>query len=267
MMAAHAMARPDPMVQTFLDQQNEGLNPRLSSQPGERIAPGMMLFRPCGDDRAARPALLYRGLPACAPWTRHHGLQRLAECSGRLVFWHDAPEAAAPSGLGWIARHGPDFGASPDRLAVAADGVAAIGLVHEICARSAPVAPTALLLVTPVLGPAETFRPQDAYLEELHAAALHQANQSVETCGWPLDLARDQLRHLPPTLVLTAELDGFRDSAESFARRLVAIDNDGAAVRFLGVIAHFTWLAPLLAAPVSVTAQQAMVAFLQHVSD
>ncbi|WP_206243732.1 alpha/beta hydrolase fold domain-containing protein [Novosphingobium terrae] len=263
MMASHQTARPDPMVQTFLDQQNEGLPPRLSALPGQPIAPEMVLFRPSGNDRAILPALAYHGLPACAPWTRHHALQALAERSGRLVFWNLAPD---PSALSWVARHGPAFGADPDRLAVAADGVAAIGLIHEICARRQPPALAALLLATPVLGPAAPFAPQDAYLAQAHAAAVEQAEQRAAVHGWPLDLAQEQLRQLPPTLVLTAELDGFRDSAEGFARRLAAIDNDGAAMRCLGAIAHVTWLPPLLGAPVSLMAQQAMASFLQDIA-
>lgn len=185
----------------------------------------------------------------------------------RLVLWHDSSDLSAPSPLHWIARNGLEFGIDLEHVAMAADGAAAITVVREVSARRPLPAPEALLLVTPVLGPVANYNAQDPYLAKIHREEQHQAEHLAHSCGWPLGFTEEQLRQLPPTLVVTAEIDGFRDNAESFSRRLVSVDNDGTAIRFLGAMPYFTWLDPLLTAPVSVTAHQAMVAFLQHFLD
>jgi acetyl esterase/lipase len=51
---------------------------------------------------------------------------------------------------------------------------------------------------------------------------------------------------LPATILLTAEVDPFRDVAESFARRLMAAEIEVSASRNLGTIHDFAWLPDLL---------------------
>jgi acetyl esterase len=73
--------------------------------------------------------------------------------------------------------------------------------------------------------------------------------------GWPADQPRGRLRRLPPILLLTAEVDPFRDAAEAFARKMMAAEHEISATRSLGMIHDFSWLPPLLSARGVVDAQ------------
>jgi acetyl esterase/lipase len=276
--SSQSAAQPDPTVQTYLDQRNEGRAPSLpiTAEPhGRLIAADMVVFHPRGKDHQRLPALFYLGISTGSPFTRHAALQALADRSGRIVFWQDSgahedalmPPVPEMAGLEWVRRHGEHFGADPACLCAAADGIGAIRLMHEICLNPQVPPLRAMFLATPVLGPASAFTFPDNHLRQTHEQMLLDAQSLADKYGWPCDATHARLGRLPPTLVLTAEIDGFRDSGEGFARRLAAIDNDGMAMRCLGAIPDFTWLEPLMDLPVSLIAHQAIATFLGEIAD
>jgi acetyl esterase len=55
----------------------------------------------------------------------------------------------------------------------------------------------------------------------------------------PLKATLDDLKGLPPTLIVTAEVDVLRDEAENFARKLMDAGVSVSATRVLGVLHSF----------------------------
>lgn len=76
----------------------------------------------------------------------------------------------------------------------------------------------------------------------------------------PLRASVDQLKDLPPTLIVTAEMDVLRDEGEAFGRMLTAAGVDTTAVRVNGMIHDFGLLNALSKVP-------AVQACLRHAGD
>lgn len=68
----------------------------------------------------------------------------------------------------------------------------------------------------------------DAYLPDETARKKHTAS--------PLQASIEQLRDLPPALVITNECDVLRDEGEAYAHKLIEAEIDTTAVRLLGTV-------------------------------
>jgi acetyl esterase/lipase len=70
----------------------------------------------------------------------------------------------------------------------------------------------------------------------------------------PLRASRDQLKGLPPALVITDEHDVLRDEGEAYAHKLMDAGVPTTAVRFLGTMHDFMMLNPLADTPETIGA-------------
>jgi acetyl esterase len=172
-----------------------------------------------------------------------------------------SPEAKYPRAIEenyavvqWIAMHGLAHGLDPERLAVAGDSVggnmaAAVTLLAK--ARGGPVIRQQLLFypVTDAAFDTESYH-QFATGYFLRRDAMQwfwdqytsDPREREEITASPLRATAEQLRGLPPALVITAEADVLRDEGEAYANKLREAGVRVTAARFQGIIHDFVML-------------------------
>lgn len=183
-----------------------------------------------------------------------------AQSSAAFVFvnFSPSPESHYPVALEqvyataeWVARRGAELGLDGRRLAVAGDSTggnmtAAVTLLAN--ARGGPAIRYQALLypvtnaafTTPSYGqfadgPWLTRKAMqwfwDAYAPDLASRA--------EPTASPMQATQEQLRGLPPALVITGEADVLRDEGEAYASKLREAGVDVTAVRYEGAFHDF----------------------------
>jgi acetyl esterase len=154
----------------------------------------------------------------------------------------------------WIAAHGADVGVDGSRIAVAGNSVggdmsAALTLMAKD--RGGPKIHLQVLLIpaTDTDFNTESYRSFDsgrflarAFMEfgwNVYAADEKSRNNPYAV---PMRANLDQLRGLPPALVITAENDPLRDEGESYARKLKEAGVAVTSTRYNGLIHDFVLL-------------------------
>lgn len=151
----------------------------------------------------------------------------------------------------WVAEHGENFGLDAERISVAGDSAGG-NLATCVCMmavqRGGPqICLQALLYpITNCDFTTASYRDFESGLN-LDAAAMHwfwnqyAPNETTRThpLASPLRASLDELRGLPPALVITAECDVLRDEGEAYARKLASAGVPVTAVRFSGVLHSF----------------------------
>jgi acetyl esterase len=218
--------------------------------------------------------------------TTHDRLVReLAVGANAVVVFVDydrSPEARYPIAIEqdyavtqYVAAHAGELGVDAARLAIAGDSVGGnMAAVVSLMAkeRHGP-AISAQLLFYPVTdaslsqhsyrefadGPWLTTKAMtwfwDAYLPD--PAAREDRHVS------PLNATLDQLKGLPPALVITDENDVLRDEGEAYARKLTQAGVRVTATRYGGTIHDFVMLNALAETPAAKGAVSQAVAFLR----
>lgn len=158
----------------------------------------------------------------------------------------------------WVSEFGAELGLDGNRVAVAGDSVggnmtAAVTLLAN--ERGGPA-----LLYQALLYPVTDANfDTDSYLQFAEgpwltrkamqwfwdAYAPDVSTRSVATAS-PLRATLEQLRGLPPTLVITDEADVLRDEGEAYSRKLRQAGVDVTAVRYEGVFHDFMMLNALV---------------------
>ncbi len=275
MVAASQYRQIDPTIRSFLDRIEEAgadlCSPDLArfasfvpEAENHRLievcktgALNWRVIRPIGLTGKHDPFIFYLcrvqqdGLEA---WETHGqaALQIAQASQSVLVFgeiMHDAPSGKAAGDIREILEilkfKADSFGLDPESWAMVADGDSSLVAVECLVrtARNRLSQPVALSLLTPVLGAKADDDMSYCLTCVTSAAFANDFNPSL-----------DQLRLLPPTLIVIAGVDPFRAAAESFAQRLVLADVETVAVCVFGAIHDFCWLAPLLDLAVTGTA-------------
>ncbi|GIJ51452.1 putative lipase/esterase [Virgisporangium aliadipatigenens] len=255
----------DPLTVDNLDAVRRGMRDATAQEVG----PGRPVRRVLDLDAAGVPVRLYDdGTADAAPvllWAHgggwvlgdldtHDGLCRsLALETGWAVLAVDyrrAPEHPYPAAIedlervrGWLEASGRAHGLDPERVAVAGDSAG--GQLATVVARRArdagrPVAAQAL--VCPVVGPATDYPPLDAYglhRDEMRFFWNAYAPAGVDRDHPDLDPLRADLSGMPPTVIITAELDVLCAEAEEYAARLAAAGVPVVCSRYTGLIHNF----------------------------
>ncbi len=184
---------------------------------------------------------------AVAPVCRR--LANTTPCAVVSVSYRLAPEHPFPAGLEdcyaatcWVAEHGAELGLDPDRLAVGGDSAGGnLAAAVTLLARERGGPPlVSQLLVYPALDhradPPSTHEPLDPLFfgsEDLAWCWSHYLAEPEDGDNPLASPLREQdLRGLPPALVITAELDPLVDQGELYAERLSRAGVSAELVRF-----------------------------------
>lgn len=187
---------------------------------------------------------------------------------GVFVEYTPLPKAKFPTqleesyaALKWVAAHGNEIGADGHRIAIAGNSVggnmtAALALMAKD--RKGPQIRYQALLIPATDASVDTdsyhayaegrFLPR-AFMKYGYDLYAPDAKTRENIYVSPLRATKEQLKGLPPALVVTAENDPLRDEGEAYARKLGEAGVDVSAVRFNGTIHDFVLLNALRHVP------------------
>lgn len=175
-----------------------------------------------------------------------------------------SPEAKYPTAIEqsyaaakWVAEHGAEQGLDASRLTIAGDSVggnmtAAVTLMAK--QRGGPAIRQQLLFypVTDASFDTESYREfATGYFLRRDAMMwfwdqyTSDPKQREEVTASPLRATLEQLRGLPPALIINGQVDVLRDEGEAYANKLRAAGVRVTAARFQGIIHDFVMLNPL----------------------
>lgn len=237
--------------------------------------PGVLLF-------------LHGGVWIVGNFENHQRLLRdLVVGSGQIgvfVEYTPLPSAKFPTqmeesyaALTWVAKHAAEFGADGSRIAVAGNSVGgnmAAALTLMTKDRKGPAISYQVLFIPATDASVDTesyhafgtdrflARAFMKYGWDLYAPEAKTRNNPYVS---PLRATTQQLKGLPPALVITAENDPLRDEGEAYARKLKEAGVEVDAIRFNGTIHDFVLLNALRRVPSTEAAiEQANEGLRQH---
>jgi acetyl esterase len=261
----------DLQRQTAVDMSGVTVTEQTIKQDGRTVK--LYIMKP--EQVSAKPGVIlfiHGGVWIVGNFENHQRLLRdLVLGSGQIgvfVEYTPLPEARFPiqleqcyAALNWVAQHANELGADGSRIAVAGNSVggnmtAALSLMSKD--RNGPTISYQVLLI-PATDASVDSR---SYHEYGTGRFLSRAFMKY---GWdlyapdaktrdnpyvsPLRASIDQLKGLPPALVITAENDPLRDEGEAYARKLKEAGVKVDAVRYNGTIHDFVLLNALRHVP------------------
>ncbi|HVY14541.1 MAG TPA: alpha/beta hydrolase [Rhodopila sp.] len=201
------------------------------------------LYAPRNADSGRLPALVYfhGGGFICGDLDTHDPFCRtlceVTESRIVSVLYRQPPEHRFPAALddalaaaGWVIDHAEEIAVDPTRIGIAGDSAGGT-LAAAVCSHVARTRPGVLalqLLLCPILeANADTVSRREmgqGYLVETRGLAEEMAHYLPPGTD-PLHpdispLRQPELRHLPPTVIHTAEFDPLKDEGAAYAERL-----------------------------------------------
>lgn len=196
-----------------------------------------------------------------------------AQAAVVFVDFNRSPESQYPIAIEevyaatkYISEHGNDFNVNPSRLAVMGDSVGGnMAAVVTMLAkeRGGPNIDYQVLFypVTDANFETESYKEfANGYWLSTEAmkwfwnAYLPDENERKKHTVSPLQASVEQLKELPPALVITNEFDVLRDEGEAYAHKLIEAGVNTTAVRLLGTIHDCVMLNVLANTPAAQTA-------------
>lgn len=198
-------------------------------------------------------------------------MRELTNGSGAAVVFVEysrSPEARYPVALEecyaatkWVAEHGSELGLNGTQIAVAGDSAGG-NLATAVCLlagqRGGPEI-AAQVLIYPATGSdfnTSSFQDFAAgyFLTKETSQWFWQqytGGKAIEhePTACPLQATLDQLKDMPPALVITGECDVLRDEGEAYARKLTEAGVAVTATRYLGAIHGFMGINALADTP------------------
>ena len=255
---------------------------------GPQISVSVRIFRPAGA-KAPLPVVLYihGGGWILGSMNTHDRLVREI-CVGAnvavvFVNYSRSPEAKYPTALEecyaalkYVVEQGKSLNLNASKLAVVGDSVGGnMTIATTLLAkeRKGPKIDFQVLLY-PVTssemntssytefqeGPWLTKKAMEWFWNAYEPDAQARKNPLLS----PLNASQDQLKGLPPALLIVDENDVLRDEGEAFAHRLMQAGVKVTALRMLGTIHDFTMLNPLANTPAVRSAIALTNTYLQH---
>jgi acetyl esterase len=233
------------------------------------------IFRP-KNSKGQLPAVMYFHGGGCILGSKdtHDRLLRDltngAQAAFIFVNYTPSPEAQFPvpieqdyAATKYIAEHAEEFGFYAGRLAVAGDSVGGnmVAVVTQLAKEGKGPQIRYQVLLYPVTDAAMNTA---SYKEFANGPWLTKASMEwfwntyapkkedrKKTTASPLLATVDQLKGLPPALVIVDENDVLRDEGEAYAKKLIAAGVDVTAVRVLATHHDFAMLNALAGTPAS----------------
>jgi acetyl esterase len=186
-----------------------------------------------------------------------------------FVNYTNSPEAKYPipveqayAATKWVAENGRTINVDPSRLAVAGDSVggnmaSAVTLLAKKRERKPEIKFQVLFYpVTDANFDTPSYKAyQDGYFLTREAMkwfwknyTSDQTNPKEPTVS-PLQASVEDLKSLPPALVINGEFDVLRDEGEAYAHKLIDAGVEVRAVRYHGTIHDFVMLNPISETP------------------
>ena len=268
---------------------------KLPADIEDRTIPGgpkgtvsIRIVRPSGSTDSLPVVMYFHG----GGWTvggkdTHDRLIReLANGAAAAIIFVDytrSPEAQYPVAIEesyaatlWVAQNGRAINVDPSRLAVAGDSAG--GNIATVVAMLAKERGGLKIDFQVLFYPVTDARANTPSYSQFEGCFLtHQRLKS----SWdsyapdiavrsrpavsPLQASLDQLKGLPPALIITAEFDPLRDEGEAYAHKLIEAGVQVTATRYLGTIHAFVVLNAIAGTPAARAAIEQTNSMLRHV--
>jgi acetyl esterase/lipase len=250
--------------QTPVDMSGVTTTERTITQDGRTVKLYIMTPRHV----ASKPGVLlfiHGGVWIVGNFQNHQRLVRdLVVGSGQIgvfVEYTPLPEAKYPTqmdenyaALKWVAAHASEFGADGSRIAIAGNSVggnmsAALALMAKD--KKGPRIALQVLFIPATDASVDTQSYHEFGTDRFLARAfmkygwdLYAPDEKTRNNPYvsPLRATNEELKGLPPALVITAENDPLRDEGEAYARKLKEAGVSVTATRYNGMIHDFVLL-------------------------
>jgi acetyl esterase/lipase len=251
-------------AKTPVDMSGVTITDRMISENGRSVK--LYIMKPAAvTDKPPVILFIHGGVWIAGNFENHSRLVRdLVVGSGAVAVFPEytpIPDAVYPvqieenyAAAAWIAAHGADIGVDGSRIALVGNSVG--GNMSAVVAmmakdRGGPKISLQVLLIPATDTNFETESYRQFATGRFLARAFMQFGWNIyapdektrtHRYAAPLQASVDQLRGLPPALVITAENDPLRDEGEAYARKLKEADVEVTAIRYNGMIHDFVLL-------------------------